>query len=106
MIITSNGVTHIIKEEDIIYIESFGRKLIIHSKTGKTETYGKMSDIINELGDEFYQIHRSYIVNMRKIANCSKNEVIVENGDKPAVSKYRYDGFINAYTSYLEKNKM
>ena len=101
----SNGVTHIIKEEDIIYIESFGRKLIIHSKTGETETYGRMTDIINELDDTFYQIHRSYIVNMKEIANCSKNGVIVEGGDKLALSKYRYEGFIDAYTSYLEKNK-
>ena len=105
MVFQNNGVTYTLRNEDIDYIESLGRKLIIHSKNEEIETYGKISDIANELDDSFYQIHRSYIVNMSKIINYSKNEVTLQNEDKIPLSKYRYEDFAKEYSSYLERSR-
>ena len=53
MVFQNNGVTYTLRNEDIDYIESLGRKLIIHLKNEGIETYGKISDIANELDDSF-----------------------------------------------------
>ncbi len=102
MVFQSNGVTYAVREEDIYYIESLGRKLIIHLQDKEIEIYGKISGLEEELGKEFYLIHRSYVVNMSKILSYSKNEVVLQNGDKLPLSKYRFEMFREEYTEYLE----
>ena len=58
--LVSGSVTNVLKASDICYVESLGRKLVFHLRAGVTESYGKISEIGSELGDTFYQIHRSY----------------------------------------------
>ena len=58
--LVSGSVTNVLKASDICYVESLGRKLVFHLREGVTESYGKISEIGSELGDTFYQIHRSY----------------------------------------------
>lgn len=41
MVFQNNGVTYTLRNEDIDYIESLGKKLIIHTKNEEIETYGK-----------------------------------------------------------------
>lgn len=49
---------------EIIYIESAGRKMIIHLRDRTVEFYGTMADITKDLDKSFFQPHRSFIVNM------------------------------------------
>ena len=92
-----------LKVDEIRYVENMGRKLIYHSKTRSTEVYGKISEVSNCLGDSFYMIHRSYVVNMRYITAYTKQEVTLINGEKIPMSKYRYKDFVSRYTEYIEE---
>lgn len=50
---------------NIIFIESFGHYLIIHSTTGEYKIRGKLSTIIEQINNPcFIRVHKSYIVNI------------------------------------------
>lgn len=56
--------------EDIIYIESYNQKLIIHTKEGCLETYSTLKDMETELSalsNNFCRCHKSFLVNLRYI---------------------------------------
>ena len=101
--LASGSVTNVLKASDICYVESLGRKLVFHLRAGVTESYGKISEIGSELGDTFYQIHRSYIVNLDRILDYSRNGITLENGDEVPLSKYKHEAFVKAYAAFLGK---
>ena len=90
-----------IKLRDILYIESSGRKAIVHLPGIKHEVYRQMNDFEDELGNSFFRVHRGYLVNMRHIKGYSRSEVQVDNGDVLIMSKYKYADFIRAYMEFI-----
>lgn len=77
---------------EIIYIESFGPKLIIHMLDGQIETYGTLKDLENMLKsvtDVVFRCHKSYIINLDHIkkADILKQEVIMSNGEMCLISR-------------------
>lgn len=104
--LNNNGVTFTIKTGEIHYVESFGRKLVIHASGGDAEIYGKISDILKDLGEAFYQVHRSFVVNMNHIFDYSKQEITLDGGAKIPVSKYKRDDFVRAYAAFLGRVKI
>ncbi len=90
-----------LKCRDVIYIESNGRKSIIHSKGNSYDVYKQMSEFENELGKLFFRIHRGYLVNMQHIKGYSRTEVYMDNGEALIISKYKYGDFIKAYMNFL-----
>ncbi|ADL53919.1 LytR/AlgR family response regulator transcription factor [Clostridium cellulovorans] len=71
--------------DEIIYIETSENvhRLILHTKERKVEFYGKMKDIELSLCENFIRIHKSFIVNKKKINEIDRVNRIVhmENGD-------------------------
>ncbi len=90
-----------LKYRDVIYIESNGRKSIIHSEGNAYDVYKQMSEFENELGKMFFRIHRGYLVNMQHIKGYSRTEVYMDNGESLIISKYKYGEFIKAYMDFL-----
>lgn len=73
--------------EDILYIESMGDYLkIVREETEPVITLERISHILKELPESFLRIHRSYIVNRRKVEFFSKTELQI-NGTKLPVSR-------------------
>jgi DNA-binding LytR/AlgR family response regulator len=57
-----------IKTDNIFYIKSKGNYLEIHLEDGNHLVRGSLKDILNKLDPTlFFQIHRSFIVNLNKI---------------------------------------
>lgn len=65
--ITSGGQHFTVELEDIVYAEVFDRKVIIHTMDADIEYYGKMKDLEQKAGDEFYRPHRAYLVNFKYV---------------------------------------
>ncbi|HFI0138339.1 TPA: response regulator transcription factor [Streptococcus suis] len=77
---------------DILYFETSStiHKVILKTKTGQTEFYGKVSDIA-KADERLYQAHRSCVVNPLNITKLDRANHIAyfENGDSCFVSRLK-----------------
>ncbi len=88
--------------KDIFYIESANKKVIIHTKKGIMETYGKMEEWEQAAGGGFYRCHRCYLVNMEKIASYGIDMIETVNGDKLLLAQKKYTDFVRRYMNYAK----
>ena len=92
-----------IRCSDIIYIESYKRKLIFHLRTcAPEEIYGKISEISDILPDSFLQCHRSYIVNADYVhcVDPGRNFVELNNGEVIFIGNTKKDLFMQEFFRY------
>ena len=89
--------------DSIFYIESSNHKVELHLKDGEFACYAKIGDLELELQDQFFRIHKGYLVNLSYVAGYSKTEVTLTNGEKLLLSKYKYQDFVKAYLHFLKK---
>ena len=90
-----------LRQNEIVYIESRGKKVEIHTAKEVIEIYAVMNELASELGSSFYRCHRSYLVNMAHIAEYSNDTINLSNGDKVYLSKEKYPEFVKVYMRYL-----
>ena len=91
-------------QTDILYIESRGKKVEIHTARDKEsiEIYASMEELEGQLGEGFYRCHRAYIVNMAHITEYGSDSILLTNGDKVYLAKKKYGEFVKAYMWYLQ----
>ncbi len=70
-----------ILEADILYIEAMGDHTLWHGITSTIEAVMSLKDIEEKMSEEFIKVHRSYIVNRRKVKEIKRCAAIMENGD-------------------------
>lgn len=103
VIATADGST---KEEklptdDIIYIEVFSHKLLIHAKKGKFFTKGTLSEIETQFADLlFARLDKSSIVNIINIDYIRKNEIILINGETLFASRNHIKNIKQCFMDY------
>ncbi|MDE5746607.1 MAG: LytTR family DNA-binding domain-containing protein [Acetatifactor sp.] len=94
---------------DIYYMESQNHNIVLVLKNGnkacggRLEYYGKIGELEEELAGQFYRIHRGYLVNLFHVEGYDKTEVRMANGDRLLLSRYKYDGFVQAYMDYISE---
>ena len=79
-----------IRTDDIIYIESTGRKLTYICRDSEVETYGRLSEAEQAIGNGFVRCHKSFLVNIRHICELRDNNLLLDNGSEVAVSRNYY----------------
>ncbi len=104
ILVRDGNITRKIPADDIYYIESSNRKIIISMRDEKIECYGKISGMELELQEGFFRTHRGYLVNMKYVERYSRTEVQMKNGSRLLISKYKYQDFVKAYLEYLAEN--
>lgn len=105
ILVRNGNMTRKVLADDIYYIESSNRKIIVFMKSGKIECYGKIGELENELKEGFFRIHKGYLVNMKYVERYSRTEVLMKNGSSLLISKYKYQDFIKAYLGYISEDK-
>ena len=90
-----------LKMTDVLYVENQLKKLLIHTKEETIDLYGAMKDIEAQTGDGFFRCHRGYLVNLGHIKSYSKDEILLDNGERIMIAKERYPEFIKAYMHFL-----
>ncbi|MBU5479116.1 LytTR family DNA-binding domain-containing protein [Eubacterium sp. MSJ-13] len=79
-----------IQMSEIIYFESRGRKISVKMMNGQDEFYGSMDDIYSRVkSNQFLYIHKSVIVNYRKIKQLSYEKVIMIDDAVFSISQSR-----------------
>ena len=103
ILVRNGNVTRKVLADDIYYIESSNRKIIVFMKSEKIECYGKIGELENELKDGFFRIHKGYLVNMKYVERYSRTEVLLKTGSSLLISKYKYQDFVKAYLGYISE---
>lgn len=103
LLIHKGNTTRKVLEEDIYYVESSNRKVILCLNCEKIIYYGKISRLEEELPENFFRVHKGYLVNMKYVERYSRTEVWVNNGDKLLISRYKYQEFVKAYLKYISE---
>jgi len=74
--------------DSIRYVEAEGNYLNVHCIDKKYVVRQSMESFIADLdSDMFYKIHRSFLVNVKRIVRYSKKEICLDNGTLIPVSR-------------------
>lgn len=76
-----------IKINNLLYMESKGRLIDIHTSKEVKTIYAKLSDIELENKDKFVRIHKSFLVNISKIKIYKYNKITLENNIELPISR-------------------
>ena len=87
LVLQSHGQKQKIRFSAIRYIESIGRKLLLHTDDGSFETYMTVEDARAKLPQQFAQCHRSYIVNVDRVEKYSTEGMLLANGELVPISR-------------------
>ncbi len=79
--------------QDVIYIESLGRKAALHLADEIIEYYAKISSLEEKLHPVFFRVHRAYLVNLNYVESYTRREVRLKNAESVLISKYRIREF-------------
>lgn len=102
--ITTGGQHFTVDLEEIVYAEVFDRKVIIHTMDADIEYYGKMKDLEQKAGDDFYRPHRAYLVNFKYVRRYDAATIYLKKG-QALMAKQNYKEFVKRYLRYVQKKE-
>ncbi|MBD5490672.1 MAG: response regulator transcription factor [Lachnospiraceae bacterium] len=100
--IRHGGANKVIPLDNIYYMESQGHKIMLSTKDGRMEYYARIGELEEELRGYFCRIHKGYLVNLACVDEYSKTEILLTNGDRLPLSKYKYEDFVRAYLRFMQ----
>lgn len=93
-------------KDDLVYVESYGRKVYFQMVNGQYVAYRKLNQVEEELADrDFLRIHQSYLVNMNFINNIHRYQAYLKSGLALPVPRTRYRQVKESY-QYWKKECM
>jgi len=101
LILRQHGAPVSIPLREIMYIESQGHTILVHTIREKVAAYERLNNVMQSLTSGFYQCHRSYIVNMAQIRRFQSKDVLLKNDDRVPISRAKYNKAKDAYYSYI-----
>lgn len=105
VLVRNGNRTRSVSADDIYYIESSNRKVILYLRHEKIEYYDKISSLESELKPDFFRIHKGYLVNIKYVERYDRTEVKMRNGDSLLISKYKYQDFVKRYLEYISEER-
>ena len=91
-----------VRMKDVIYIEVFGKNVLVHTTDETLETRMALADMEQLLsGDPFLRCHRCYIVNMSMVMNVLEQEFLMKNNEKIPIRKNGRKETKDSYDEYL-----
>jgi len=90
LFIKEDQVSYNLELDQIHYIEAYGNYLKIHTAEKTYVTRDTMQNMHNTLPESmFIRVHKSYIVNLRKIKKLTGNMLLVNDAEIPVGSTYK-----------------
>lgn len=95
---------HKILVDDVMYIEYQNRKVILNSTHGKYATKGKLEEWGELLPNTFfYQVHKSFLVNLHYVDRYNYTELFLNNGDRIPIASRKQADFHKYWFAYLRR---
>ncbi|MFG6394017.1 MAG: LytTR family DNA-binding domain-containing protein [Lachnospiraceae bacterium] len=90
--------------KDIYYFEVKGRIIYAHGISGITAYYGQIGNLEKDLaGKGFSRCHKSFLVNLGHVDIYNRQEAVLDNGERVAIAKRRYNTFCKEILMYMKK---
>ena len=102
MMVQSGGSHMKVFLKDIVYAEVYNRKVIIHTRDTNIEYYGKLQELSEIAGADFFRTHRAYLVHFKYVQKYDANCVTMENGTA-LIAKQNYPEFVKQYLKYNQR---
>lgn len=119
--VKSGGTKTKVILSEIAYAEIFDRRIILHMadrdrlalsslKAGSEKTraqisyYGRISELENISGRDFFRVHRAYLINLAYVKSYDSRSVRIGDADIP-VARGKYQELVKAYLSYYTRKE-
>lgn len=97
VLISCDGDTVKLYESDILYAEASLHDTVIRTKSREYSIKENISAFSQRLSDDFFRIHRSYIVNLKSITRIGRRSITLEDGSEVPASRGKYDDINRAF---------
>lgn len=99
--ITSKKKVLRIRYDEIKYVESYMRTILVHEIRRNTEILMKLDDFQKQLPSFFIRTHKSYLVNMNMVRSISNNRIELFSGEIVPVAKAKFPEIKKTILHYL-----
>lgn len=97
-------VEALLRVKDIYYIEAQDKRVRVVLKDTAFSDRRGIDEIERALaGEDFFRVHRSYLINFRYVARLDKNEILLVSGEQIPLSRLRKKAFKNAFQAYVKR---
>ena len=87
----------------ILYAEVLGRKITLYTLKGEYTYNGRFGALEQQLGEDFYRVHRSFIIHLKFIAHYDTTIVTLDKGVSITIAQKKYTAFVQHYLQYLKR---
>ncbi|MBE6031006.1 MAG: LytTR family transcriptional regulator [Clostridiales bacterium] len=91
---------------DIVYVESFSRKIFVYTENGTYSEYEKLDNFAMKLPDNFYRCHKRCIINLDKVRVLGNNTVVFEDDSRIVMCKEKFQKLKQAYKGHAIRKNM
>lgn len=90
---------------DICYFEIRGRMIDVHKTDGCFTYYEQISALEGRLqGRGFFRCHKSFLVNLNCVDSYSRQELLLDSGERIPIARRRYDDFCRELLACMREN--
>lgn len=94
--------SYVIEYGDIYYIEGYKRHLSVHTESASYECVGKLSEEEIKLKSyHFVRCHQGYLVNLSKIKEINKTNIILHNHAEIPISRHYREKIMELFNLFL-----
>jgi len=86
---------------DLVWAESFGKRVTLHLTQGTMETSTPLATILDQGGPSLLRCHRSYVVNMDHVSRTQGKSFCMVTGDEVPIRTNGAGKVIDDYRTYL-----
>lgn len=86
---------------EIYYIEAKEHNCIIHAMDGNISVYSQLKEISKQLPTNYFQCHRSYIVNFDHVRRIEEKEITLDCDEKVFISRRNVKKIRDTFFEYM-----
>ena len=101
LVIKQRGQIQTVAYESIIYIEGSNHNVYIYTDKKDIMVYDSLQQILKQISDDFYQCHRSFIINFNHVKRIEKEYVVMDNGEHVSVSRLKRKELSDLFFKYM-----
>ena len=97
VLVTREGETFRLYESELIYVEAFLHEIVLHTRQGEIRLREPLSVFSRKLSPDFFQCHRSFLVNLKAVRSIGRGRVRLESGAELPLSRGKYEEIHRAF---------